>query len=53
MTSKKSKVTPEEVLEHFLWECGDCKNIYTKDIHYCPNEILDNLLVRGVVLNDR
>lgn len=50
---KKSKLTPEKVLSYFLWECGDCKNIYTKDVTYCPNEILDSLIVQGVVIDDR
>lgn len=51
--TKKSKTTPEEVLSYFLWECGDCKNIYTLDVQSCPNTVLDNMIVQGVVLNDR
>lgn len=53
MRKKDFKPSVEEVLELFLWQCGDCLNIYTTDIENCPNEKLDYLIVRGVGINDR
>lgn len=54
MTKKKvNKPTAEEVISYFLWECGECKNIYTLDVDRCPNHLLDDMIVRGLIINDR
>jgi len=54
MTSKKKQDVPqltdaELVLKAFLWECGDCKNIYTMNVFHCPNKELDEFIVQGIV----
>lgn len=43
------KVDIGSVIAEFVWECGDCRNIYTLDVQECPNRILDGLIVRGVI----
>ena len=57
MTSKKKQeekplpqlTDAEKVLNVFLWECGDCKNIYTMNVFHCPNKELDEFIVQGIV----
>lgn len=50
MTSKKQKLTDAEiVLKEFLWECGDCGNIYTLNVNYCPNTDIHQFIIKGIV----
>jgi len=48
MTDGREKInTLINAYRSTMWECGDCGNKYQHDIHYCPNEVYDSLLVSG------
>lgn len=36
----------EVELEDITWECGDCGNRYDHNVSYCPNSLLDSLIVK-------
>ena len=31
-------------LNTITWVCGDCGNVYSVDIRFCPNILLDGLI---------
>lgn len=37
------------IFNDVIWRCGDCNNIYSIDIKYCPNELLDGWATLGVI----
>ena len=43
---------PKLQLEELVWTCGDCGNIYSFDIRYCPNYLIDNLLVKELITKE-
>ena len=45
----KDKDKAARILRDVVWRCGDCKNIYSLDVKYCPNSILDEWLVNDVI----
>jgi hypothetical protein len=32
-----------------FWRCGDCNNVYSIDIKYCPNNLIDSWAIHGIV----
>jgi hypothetical protein len=38
------------ILKSALWRCGDCNNIYSRDVDFCPNgESIDEWIVKDVI----
>ena len=39
----------EFILADIFWRCGDCDNVYSVDIKYCVNEIIDGWVSMQVI----
>ena len=39
----------EFVFNDIFWRCGDCDNVYSVDIKYCANEIIDGWIAMEVI----
>jgi RNA polymerase subunit RPABC4/transcription elongation factor Spt4 len=38
------------ILNSALWRCGDCGNLYSRDVEFCPNgESVDEWVVKKVI----
>lgn len=49
MAKKKISKKQRVYLDDLLWSCGDCGNVYSLDIRFCPNNVLDQLIVNKVI----
>lgn len=49
MAKKKISKKQSVVFDDLTWTCGDCGNLYSLDVKYCPNKVLDALIVEGIV----
>lgn len=39
----------DQLAHALLWRCGDCGNVYTRDVFSCNNIILDHMVLEGVI----
>ena len=42
----------EFVFNDVFWRCGDCDNVYSVDIKYCVNDIIDGWISVGVLTKE-
>ena len=45
--SDKEKIS--RLAHALLWRCGDCGNVYTRDVFSCNNHTLDQMILDGII----